>query len=458
MRKEAHQTIDGKNITASMITNDCQRHKILKTDRGYQFLKTIRGSPLIGKSASEIFLSFCHGQQLGIPTWFCSFSAADRRWPEIREAICKQQGKEVPQNPEWTEYCHLMNSNPVTACRMFEHRVLSFISSVILSPAYPIGKVTFFYRTEFQSRGWPHIHCLFWCQDAPTFKTTDNTEVNNTEFIEYIDKYITCALPSEENEELRNLVFSVQTHSKHHSRANKKGSTTCRFNFPRPHSTRTFIAQPTSLSETDQPALRKKQTTALLTSVHDFTDNIDSNDLNSFKRNAVIFQRDVNDQWINPFNEHLLRAWNGNMDIQPVLDPYSCILYIVSYISKAERQLRKLGDVYLNATEISVMGAVYRACGMQLKQSSREIIFVAADKNASRITKPIEVLRQSDGSTDDIWMTNIVDRYLSRPTTKEFENMPLAYFASNYRVCDRSGSKVNHSDNIPENNKKCTNF
>lgn len=497
MRKGAHQTIDGQSITASMITNDCQRHKILNTDRGYQFLKTIRGSPPYWEKCLRDL--FAMVKQLGIPTWFCSFSAADRRWPEILEAICKQQGKEVPQNPDWTKYCHLMNSNPVTACRMFEHRVLSFISSVILSPASPIGKVKdYFYRTEFQSRGWPHIHCLFWCQDAPTFKTADNTEVDNTEFIEYIDKYITCALPSEENEDLHNLVVSVQTHSKHHSRSCKKGSTTCRFHFPRPPSTRTFIAQPTSLSDSDQPALRKKQATALLTSVHDITDNIDTHGLNSFneilhslhitqedyekahsilaKRNTVIFQRDVNDQWVNPYNEHLLRAWNGNMDIQPVLDPYSCIMYIVSYISKAERemgdllrkaqeeaqeghlepmrQLRKLGNVYLNAREISVMEAVYRACGMQLKQSSREIVFVPADKNASRITKPIEVLRQSDSTTDDIWMTNIVDRYLSRPTANEFEDMSLAYFASNYRVCDRSGLNSDHSDNTSENNYK----
>ena len=80
-------------------------------------------------------------KQLGIPTWFCSFSAADRRWPEILEAVCLQQGLSVPENPDWTEYCQLINSNPVTACRMFESRVLSFIHTVILFPAHPIGNV-----------------------------------------------------------------------------------------------------------------------------------------------------------------------------------------------------------------------------------------------------------------------------------------------------------------------------
>lgn len=32
-------------------------------------------------------------RQLGIPTWFCTFSAADRRWPEIVEAILQQKKK-----------------------------------------------------------------------------------------------------------------------------------------------------------------------------------------------------------------------------------------------------------------------------------------------------------------------------------------------------------------------------
>ena len=87
-------------------------------------------------------------------------------------------------------------------------------------------------------------------------------------------------------------------------------------------------------------------------------------------------------------NPHLIRAWNGNMDIQYVMDPYSCVMYIVSYISKSEReiedllrnaqreasegndeaisQLRKLGSLYLHHREISVMGSIYFICGLPL--------------------------------------------------------------------------------------------
>ena len=76
--------------------------------------------------------------QLGLPTWFCYFSAADRRWQEIPEAILKQQGKDMPETVTWTDHCKIINSNPVTACRMFEEHVRLFIKEVLMSDLQPI--------------------------------------------------------------------------------------------------------------------------------------------------------------------------------------------------------------------------------------------------------------------------------------------------------------------------------
>ncbi len=37
-----------------------------------------------------------------------------------------------------------------------------------MSPAESIDKVTdYFYRVEFQARGSPHTHALFWVENAP---------------------------------------------------------------------------------------------------------------------------------------------------------------------------------------------------------------------------------------------------------------------------------------------------
>ena len=121
MRKSSKKTVDTNNVTAGMITDSSQRDKLLNSDKGYRYFKAIRGSPTYWQKVLRDLFAML--KQLGIPTWFCSFSAAERRWPEILEAICVQQGLPIPENPDWTEYCEIINANPGTACRMFESRV-----------------------------------------------------------------------------------------------------------------------------------------------------------------------------------------------------------------------------------------------------------------------------------------------------------------------------------------------
>ena len=38
----------------------------------------------------------------------------------------------------------------------------------------------------------------------------------------------------------------------------------------------------------------------------------------------------------------VLYIWKANMDLQYILDPYACVVYVVSYISKAKRGMSKL--------------------------------------------------------------------------------------------------------------------
>jgi len=49
--------------------------EILDCDHGYRFLKPIRGTPAFWQGAHSELLSCV--RQLGVPTWFCSFSSSD---------------------------------------------------------------------------------------------------------------------------------------------------------------------------------------------------------------------------------------------------------------------------------------------------------------------------------------------------------------------------------------------
>ena len=73
-------------------------------------------------------------------------------------------------------------------------------------------------------------------------------------------------------------------------------------------------------------------------------------------------------------------AWQANMDLQYVMNPYACIMYVASYMMKTEKamgellrsvanenrseeletQLKKVGSAFLNHREVSAQEAVYR--------------------------------------------------------------------------------------------------
>ena len=108
--------------------------------------------------------------------------------------------------------------------------------------------------------------------------------------------------------------------------------------------------------------------------------------------------RNPNEQRVNNYNSACLRAWRANMDIQFVLDVYACSMYIVSYISKAQKgmsqllrracdearegnssikqQVRDIGNKFLNSVEISAQEAVYIVLQLPMRKSSRQVIFI----------------------------------------------------------------------------------
>lgn len=90
---------------------------------------------------------------------------------------------------------------------------------------------------EFQQYGSPHVHCLFWIENTQQIDRDPDDAV-----IDFVDKYSTCEMPSDDTD-LADIVSTVQQHSKSHAKTCKEKSTVCRFNFPSPPSARTFICR-----------------------------------------------------------------------------------------------------------------------------------------------------------------------------------------------------------------------
>ena len=62
----------------------------------------------------------------------------------------------------------------------------------------------------------------------------------------------------------------------------------------------------------------------------------------SLKHPTLLLKRSTSEIRINNYNTNLLKAWRANMDLQFVLDPYACAVYILSYITKGQRGMSKL--------------------------------------------------------------------------------------------------------------------
>ena len=109
-------------------------------------------------------------RQLGLPTWFISLSSADTRWADLLKMLTKlntnvEYSDKQIEEMTWEQKSNLIQRDPVTCTRYFDHRVQEFIKIVLKSTHNPIGVIKdYFYRVEFQQRGSPHIHLIAWIE------------------------------------------------------------------------------------------------------------------------------------------------------------------------------------------------------------------------------------------------------------------------------------------------------
>lgn len=73
----------------------------------------------------------------------------------------------------------LIAADPVSAARFIDNRFEAVLKYICFA-ANPIGEVTHhYYLYEYQGRGLPHFHCLFWVKNASVFGKSSNKEVKN---------------------------------------------------------------------------------------------------------------------------------------------------------------------------------------------------------------------------------------------------------------------------------------
>jgi len=466
----------------------------IKQDQAYQFLKNVRGTPPYWQKTVKDLMAMV--KQIGSPHFFLTLSAADMQWSELLKILSKHKGIELTDEAiaamSYDDKCNLLREDPVLSARHFQFRLRKFFTTVLMTPCGPLGEIeTYFYRIEFQMRGSPHAHCLIWIKDGP-----DVDKAPLDKLTEFFSKYIYVNIP-ENDEFLKDLVTKVQRHS-HSVACSKNKKDTCRFHFPKPPSDYTIIAEPVPNcsidpdddSQTDSPQTILDYKTKILKPVYDALEsnlyspditlpellqklNIDYEEYHkalsiSIKARSYILKRKMSEKCINNYNPTILKAWQANMDLQPVLDTYACIMYVVSYLTKSERnmsellkaakkdfsnhdiktQLKKIGTVFLTHREVSAQEAAYRLLGLPLVMCNVKRIFVASDlpEDRIRLLKPLKLLQELDPDSNEVYINGLPERYASRPN--DLEKMCLADFAVNFDLVSNSNKETGTENDV----------
>lgn len=151
------------------------------------------------------------------------------------------------------------------------------------------------------------------------------------------------------------------------------------------------------------------------------------------------------------------------MDIQFILDPFACAVYIVDYINKADRgmsrllrealdeakkgnksikeSLRSVSNVFLNSSEISTQEAIYVLAGLPLSRCSEAEMYINTSLPQERvhILKSHTELQGLPSDSCEIFQKGAIDYYSKRPLL--LENISLSHFVA-YHTFSKNRNSV----------------
>ncbi|KAJ8915563.1 hypothetical protein NQ315_012447 [Exocentrus adspersus] len=183
----------------------------------------------------------------------------------------------------------------------------------------------------------------------------------------------------------------------------------------------------------------------------------------SVKKPTVFLKRNSLELVINNYNEDILNLFEANMDIQFILDPYSCASYIINYVSKVDsglskmlreaasdaqngnvdikQRLHKVANVFLNGNVMSAQEASYHILSMPFSKSSRGTVYVDTSpiNERVRMLKSESLLKDLPKDSNDIFLQNKHEKYAARP--KKLINTCLADFADELTEVENVGHK-----------------
>ena len=468
----AMRRVKGKGVQAKHVLDDESRARIVRLDEGFYIFRNLRNSPAyLEKRKKDAFAMI---RQIGFPSLFISLSAAETKWPELLRAIGQLNDKKTYTDEEIAEMdtqkiFGLIRKDSATVVRYFNHRFNTFLHDVLRSQHNPIGEISdYFWRYEFAKRGAIHVHWFAYLKDAPVYGEDDNDDV-----IRYYDKIISCStdVKPEYSEYIK---YQIHKHTKSCLRGRRKK---CRFAFPQPPMPETTILEPFSKDDEEAENVAKENWKKIKRMLDDFKlgeevtmtfdEMLHQLNLNltqylaavqtTLVRTKIFFQRRPCEIRVNNYMRNCFQFWRANHDIQPSIDPYGMVKYILSYITKGQKAMsvimekacrearngnmdlkqsvRHMGNAFLNGVETSQEEAACLLLGLPITTMSREVFFIntAPIDERTYVLKSMEDIKKMDPESTDVMSSNILTGYKKR-SQKHFSKYTLADFVSEIRI------------------------
>ena len=111
----------------------------------------------------------------------------------------------------------------------------------------------------------------------------------------------------------------------------------------------------------------------------------------------------------------------------------------------------KIGNVFLTHRQLSAQEAAFKMCGLPLRSSGVEVLYLDTKpaNMRTRLLLPAKSLEKLGDECSDVFVSNVFDRYSSRPQTPEFEEICLHDFVAQYAstksdVAEKSRARKRH--------------
>ena len=223
-------------------------------------------------------------------------------------------------------------------------------------------------------------------------------------------------------------------------------------------------------------------------SINEVLDSLDINEeeyyqalsISSSEDFEIHLRRPTDSCFVNNYFPEGLKAWEANMDLQPVFNHYKAVTYMCKYLSKAEdecsnamkqafqearemncskyEEMVKIAKAYASKRECSVQEAVYHVMPeLWLRKTFPKVQFMNTNlpEQRFRMAKSEEELSELPEDSTDVFKRNMLDRYMNRPDSAfkggrfaVVDRMCFAFFQMYYYIDSRDDNEF-ENDNLP---------